>query len=80
MVNDFESSKITLEAFKKSIILFPGLTKAFVDKEKAVSFINYFSMQEGANQLLKVIFCVKLNKTIDSKPLDIDKFLGYNPD
>ena len=68
------STENGLEMLKKTTVLFPGLTGAYIDKQKAVDFL-----QKPINhnkQVIKCLFKVKLDiKTCTNKPISIRTIL-----
>ena len=58
---------------KSSIMLFPGVTKAFKDKAAAVEHLNK-KLTSDAKHLFRVVF--KVTVCADQPPCDVKKFLG----
>jgi len=58
---------------KDSIMLFPGVTKAFKDRAGAVDHLNT-KLTSDAKQLFKVLF--KVTVCADQPPCDVKKFVG----
>lgn len=66
-------SKSNLDKGRKSILLFPGVTRAYKDKQGAVDFLDK-KLASDAKQLFKVIFKVTVGG--DQAPMDAKKFVG----
>lgn len=63
----------SIDESKKSIMLFPGVTKAFKEKTAAINFLNN-KLASDSKQLFRIVFCV--NTTGDQIPVDTKKLIG----
>ena len=66
---------------KKTIMVFPGITKAFIEKATAIEYLtdSAATADEGKEVAMKVLFKVAVDLQGDMKPMDVKKFLGDDP-
>ena len=62
---------------KKTVMVFPGVTKAFIEKENAMAYLN--EPLNSSDKLMKVLFKIAVDVQGDVRPMDVKKFLGDDP-
>ena len=67
---------------KKTIMVFPGITKAFIEKASAIEYLTDSAAIADADTkevAMKILFKVAVDLQGDMKPMDVKKFLGDDP-
>ena len=59
---------------KKTVMVFPGVTKAFIEKDSAMAYLN--EPLNSTEKLIKVLFKIAVDLQGDVRPMDVKKFLG----
>jgi hypothetical protein len=83
MVEDYKKVKdlsgdARVELAKKTVMVFPGVTKAFIDVATAKEYLSD-PLDAGAEKLMKVLFKIAVDLQGDLRPMDVKKFLGDDP-
>jgi len=70
-----QSNSERVEVAKKTVMVFPGVTQAFVSKDKALEFLKK-EPENTQEKLFRVIFQVAVDLQGNTRPMDAKKFLG----
>jgi hypothetical protein len=86
MVEDYKKVKEMsgderIDVAKKTIMVFPGITKAFIEKSSAIEYLSETgaAADAGSEVAMKVLFKVAVDLQGDLRPMDVKKFLGDDP-
>uniref|UniRef100_A0A7S3CJF5 Uncharacterized protein n=1 Tax=Strombidium rassoulzadegani TaxID=1082188 RepID=A0A7S3CJF5_9SPIT len=73
-----QSNSERVEVAKKTVMIFPGVTQAFISKDKA---LDYLKKDDGSQteKLFRVLFKVAVDLQGNMRPMDVKKFLGDDP-
>uniref|UniRef100_A0A7S3IMV4 Uncharacterized protein n=1 Tax=Strombidium inclinatum TaxID=197538 RepID=A0A7S3IMV4_9SPIT len=70
-----QSNSERVEVAKKTVMVFPGVTQAFISKDKAIEYLKK-EPEHTQEKLMRVLFKVKVDLQGDTRPMDAKKFLG----
>lgn len=86
MVDDYKkvegmSGDERIETAKKTIMVFPGITKAFIEKASAIEYLTETDASAASCKevAMKVLFKVAVDLQGNMRPMDVKKFLGDDP-
>jgi len=86
MVEDYKKVKEMsgderVDVAKKTIMVFPGITKGFIEKSTAIEYLaeTDAAADAGSEVAMKVLFKVAVDLQGNLRPMDVKKFLGDDP-